>query len=158
ADGVDERGHAVRLLGERRHVLAGWTHLGAHTRPAERGAEFFQAGLGQAVPRGGLYQQDREIGVHSRIFSRPAGRTAPGSRTSPAGCSSRRARWTPAIMQRTEPPASSMAPTSTGTGVAEASMTRSWDSSSARIARADRASRRPLLPVSSIALPATSRI
>ena len=50
-----------------------------------------------------------------------------------------------------------MAPTSTAIGVAEAPMTRSWDSSSARIARADRASRRPLLPVSSIALPANSR-
>ena len=60
-------------------------------------------------------------------------------------------------MQRTEPPASSMAPTPTGTGVAEAAMSRSWASSSARIARADRASTRPLLPVSSIALPANSR-
>jgi DNA-binding Lrp family transcriptional regulator len=55
-------------------------------------------------------------------------------------------------MQRTEPPASSMAPTSTAIGVAEVPMTRSWASSSARIARPEMASRRPPLPVSSIAL------
>ena len=36
-------------------------------------------------------------------------------------------------------------------------MTRSWASSSARIARPEMASRRPPLPVSSIALPANSR-
>jgi hypothetical protein len=61
-------------------------------------------------------------------------------------------------MQRTEPPASLMALTSTATGVAEAPMTRSWLWSKARSARADRARMRPPLPVSSIALPANSLI
>ena len=60
-------------------------------------------------------------------------------------------------MQRTEPPASSMAPTATAIGVAEPPMARSWAWSSARIARADSASIRPLPPVSSIALPANWR-
>jgi hypothetical protein len=57
---------------------------------AERGPEFFQARLGRTAPRGGLHQQDREIGVHQDRDSeiptfRPRRNAAPSLRSAISG-------------------------------------------------------------------------
>jgi hypothetical protein len=60
----------------------------------------------------------------------------------------------PAIMHRTEPPASSMVDTSTGSSSAEREMTSRCALVSVPSARLESASSRPCEPCSSIALPA----
>ena len=67
-------------------------------------------------------------------FSSIASTAGVGSGSTPGG---RRSRWTPAIMQRTEPPASSMVGMSTSTIVHDSSITATWSGRRLRRARAD---------------------